>query len=73
MKFFDFDHPFFRPLWRRIAVVGVAATWGVFEIMMGATGWGMLFLGLAAICFYGLFITFDPREPDEEDGSDAKP
>lgn len=71
-SFFDFDHPFFRPLWRRIAVVGICATWGAFEIWMGATGWGVLFLGLAALCFWGLFIRFNPRTQGEEGDKDRR-
>ena len=66
MKFFDLNHPFFIPLWRRIVTVGVAASWGVFEILMGATGWGMVFLGLAAFAFYGFFIAFDPPKDGPE-------
>ena len=62
--FFDFDHPFFRPLWRRIAIVAVCATWGTFEIVMASVGWGVFFLALAALCFWGLFVRFDPRDPD---------
>ena len=65
--FFGFNHPFFKPLWRRIAVVGVCATWGLFELSMGQTGWALVFLGLAALACYGFFIAFDP--PEDGDGS----
>ncbi|RVD37518.1 DUF3329 domain-containing protein, partial [Mesorhizobium sp. M4A.F.Ca.ET.020.02.1.1] len=27
----DYEHPFFRPLWRRIAVVAVCLAWSVIE------------------------------------------
>ncbi|MBO6552778.1 MAG: DUF3329 domain-containing protein [Roseitalea sp.] len=67
MKFFDFDHPFFRPLWRRIATVGVTASWGIFEFLMGNHFWGTLFVGIGALSFYGLFITFNPRDPEPKD------
>ena len=63
--FFGFNHPFFKPLWRRVAVVGVCAGWGLFEISMGQTGWGLAFLGLGAVAFYGLFIAFDPPADDQ--------
>lgn len=66
---FDFDHPFFRPLWRRIAVVSICAGWGLFELAMGATGWAIVFLGLAALSFWGLFVRFQPG-PDESDDPD---
>lgn len=67
MKFFDFDHPFFRPLWRRIATVGVAVSWGIFEFLMGNHFWGALFVGIGALSFYGLFVTFNPRDPEPKD------
>jgi hypothetical protein len=63
MKFFDFNDPFFKPLWIRIAVVAVAGAWGVFEFVSGAPFWGVLFCGLAAAAFYGFFIVFNPRDP----------
>tara|TARA_Y100000815_G_scaffold272098_1_gene300195 strand:- start:21994 stop:22209 length:216 start_codon:yes stop_codon:yes gene_type:complete len=70
LKLFDFNDPFFKPLWIRIAVVAVAVLWGVFEFINGATFWGVLFVALAAVAFHGLFITFAPREPEAKDAKD---
>lgn len=64
MKLFDFNDPFFRPLWLRIAIVLVAGGWGVFEFVSGSPFWGTLFVGAAALAFHGLFIAFDPHEPE---------
>lgn len=64
MKLFDFNDPFFKPLWLRIVIVAVAGAWGVFEFVSGAPFWGTLFVGVAALAFYGFFIAFDPREPE---------
>ena len=49
MKLLDTDHPFFRPLWIRVAVVAVAAGWGGFELWTGSPWWGALFLAFAAL------------------------
>ncbi|HMQ57486.1 MAG TPA: DUF3329 domain-containing protein [Rhizobiaceae bacterium] len=59
---FDFNHPFFKPLWIRILVVAFTLGWALFELSMGATFWAMLFgaMGLAAL--WGLFVTFNPRD-----------
>ncbi len=43
MKLLDPSHPFFRPLWVRVAVVGVALVWGVVELVFGSPGWAILF------------------------------
>ena len=32
MKIVDESHPFYKPLWRRIALVGVLAAWTAFEV-----------------------------------------
>lgn len=62
MKLFDFNDPFFKPLWIRIALVAFPAFWAVFEFVSGAPFWGVIFLALAASAFHGLFIAFSPRD-----------
>ena len=61
MKLLDTDHPFFRPLWIRVAVVAVAAGWGGFELWTGSPWWGALFLAFAALSAWGFFVDFDPE------------
>lgn len=46
---FDLAVPFFLPVWRRVATVGFALGWGVFEVASGAPFWGMIFLGMGGI------------------------
>jgi hypothetical protein len=51
----DLRHPWFRPLWRRIAVVAVCLGWAGFEVWGGSVFWAILFgaAGLyAAWCFF---------------------
>ena len=69
MKFFDFNDPFFKPLWIRAVAVAVPALWGVFEFISGAPFWGVLFIALAAAAFHGLFIAFEPREKKSGNGT----
>ncbi len=66
MKFFDFSHPMFRPLWVRVLIVGVCAGWSLFEFVFGSSFWGFLFLTMGAIAVRGLFL--DPGA-----GAGAKP
>jgi len=56
MKFFDFGHPMYKPLWVRLLIVGVCAIWSLFEFTSGSPMWGVLFGSLGAFAFYGLFV-----------------
>jgi Flp pilus assembly protein TadB len=60
MKFLDAEHPFFRPRWRRIAVVAVCALWAVVEWLTLSPLWAILATALAGYTFYALILTFDP-------------
>lgn len=67
MTLFDFNDPFFRPLWIRILVVVLPIGWGLFEFAAGNGWWGAVFCGLGALAFYGLFISFEPRETEKSE------
>lgn len=69
---FDLNHPFFIPLWRRVAVVAVTLAWGLFEFASGSPFWGTLFLGIGGYAFWGLFIAFDPSAAEERERSDKE-
>ncbi len=47
------DHPFLRPLWRRIALVAFCVAWAIFEVVYGQSFWAMIATGMAA---YGACI-----------------
>lgn len=60
-------HPFFNPLWRRVAVVAVTAGWGLVELFWGgAVFWSVVFLGLAAVCAW-VFLYNWQDVPEDED------
>ncbi len=65
-RLFDFNHPFFRPLWIRVLVVAACLGWALVELASGEPMWAILFGALGAAAFYGFFITFNPREPDDK-------
>lgn len=62
----DNEHPFFRPLWRRIAVVAFCVAWAVFEFAMQAPVWGMIALALGAYGVWQFFINFKPADEPKE-------
>ncbi len=59
---FNFDVPFFKPLWIRILTVGFSIGWGLVELASGEIAFAMMFLAAGAYAAYRLFITFDPGE-----------
>jgi hypothetical protein len=52
-------HPFYRPLWVRISIVAVTASWVTFEYAYGNSG---LFLALSAgafvFCVWAFLLTY---------------
>jgi hypothetical protein len=57
-KLIDLADPFFAPVWIRGSVVIVTTLWGLYEMWSGATLWGVVFLGISAICAWR-FATID--------------
>jgi hypothetical protein len=63
------EHPFFRPLWRRVAVVAVCVAWAVLEFATGTPFWGVIALGFTAYGVWQFFILYKPVEEDKADVS----
>jgi len=63
-KLIDLEHPFFKPLGVRIAVVAVCVVWGIFELSQGNGFWAAIFLGMAGICGYR-FSVIDYENMDD--------
>ena len=68
MKAFDVQHPFFRPLWRRLLVVALCLGWATFELRHGATIWAAIFAAIGAYLAWQFFLAFDPPDDHERDG-----
>ena len=67
---FDFNDPFFKPLWLRVVLVGSTFVWAGIELVTGSILWTMLFAALGAYAFYGLFVAFAPRDTrDKPEGN----
>ena len=71
----DNEHPFFRPLWRRVLVVAICIGWAIVEFSANAPTWGYIALAIAAYGVWQFFINYkpapeqppvpEPREPKE--------
>ncbi|HTJ57699.1 MAG TPA: DUF3329 domain-containing protein [Devosiaceae bacterium] len=64
------DIQFFRPLWRRIAVVAVCVVWAVLELLHGEQLWIFITLGLTAYAVWMFFISFPKEAPPAESKED---
>ena len=60
MQLIDPNHPFYRPLWVRVAIVAVCAGWTLVEIYAGEPFWAMLVGAVAVYSAYALLLTFKP-------------
>lgn len=62
-----FRHPFFNPLWRRIATAGACLGWGAFELMAGGGPlWAVIFLGLGATSAWVFFVDWTDIKEDTQ-------
>lgn len=67
IKFIDPDHPFYRPLWIRLLIVALCATWTAVEFYGGQMMWGTIFLVVTAYAGAALLIFYRPKEPEEKE------
>ncbi|RFB90718.1 hypothetical protein B5K08_17400 [Rhizobium leguminosarum bv. trifolii] len=61
MQLIDPNHPAYRRLWVRVAIVAVCFGWAAFEIVGGDPFWAVLSAAAGAYSFYMLFWTFNPQ------------
>jgi hypothetical protein len=59
MSFFDLEHPFLVPLWRRILVVVICLVWTAVEWRTGAAFWAVIASGFALYAIWALLLRFD--------------
>jgi hypothetical protein len=64
----------FRPLWRRVAVVVFCLVWSAWEWFGNHDQtWGIITLGLAAYSIWTFFINFDKQAGPPPGGDGAPP
>ena len=57
------NHPWFRPLWRRLLISGLCTAWAVAEAAFGSSPWDWIAFALAAYAIWGFFVTDTYRTP----------
>jgi hypothetical protein len=60
------DHPWLRPLWRRVVLVGFCAAWSVFELVAGESFWAMIAIGMTAYGAWLFLINYKPGGNTQE-------
>ncbi|MGN6536990.1 MAG: DUF3329 domain-containing protein [Mesorhizobium sp.] len=65
----DADHPFFRPLWRRVVVVVVCLSWAGLEFYNGSQTWGLIALAFAAYGAWQYLWLYKPPGDQPSDPS----
>lgn len=59
----DQEHPFFRPLWRRVAIVVLLVLWSAYELIYTRESlWMVISLGALAYAVWTFLITFPKQE-----------
>lgn len=57
MKIADTGHPFYKPLWRRLAIVAAVALWAAYEIFVSKEPlWMALSAGMLAYAAWAFLI-----------------
>ncbi len=64
----DQQHPFLRPVYRRVILVAICFAWAGVELYMGSQTWALI---SAAIGVYGIWIFFVTYKPLDEPPADA--
>lgn len=72
IKFIDPDHPFYRPLWVRLLLVGFCAVWTAVEFYQEEGFWGMIFLAMTAYAASVLLIFYKPPADKPAETTDTK-
>lgn len=71
MKHHEHEHPFYKPLWRRVAIVAVVAGWLAFEVFYSRSEvWMTLALAMLAYAVYVFFWTW-PKQTDDPPKTDG--
>lgn len=64
----DMNHPWFKPLWRRVLVIAICAGVALWDLSNGEYVWALIFGGLGGYGIYVFFIAWGGNEADKQDG-----
>lgn len=62
----DRDHPFFRPLWRRVAIVAFCAVWAAWEFHNREMFWAVLVGAMAVYGAWTFLIAYEAGQAGKD-------
>jgi hypothetical protein len=66
MAFGVHDHPFYRPKWRRVAIVALTAVWAAFEVFHVKDGfWTILAVAVFAYSLWAFILNWKETPPPD--------
>lgn len=68
MKWYEVRTAFFRPLWRRIAVVALVLVWTGVELRQEAWVWAAVFGAAGVYLIWAFFVAFEDGPAGRDDG-----
>lgn len=68
----DTSHPFFKPLWRRVALVLFCGGWSAFEFYMEQGVWGWVTLAIFAYAVWAFLIVYKAPEDGPAPSDDTR-
>lgn len=72
-RFKEQQHPFYKPVWVRIAIVAVISGWLLFEVFLVKSGMWMMIAGAAlAYAVYMFFLAW-PKQGSGSSADDGSP
>ena len=64
MAFVNKNDVFYRPLWRRVAIVASTALWSLFEIFYAQSGfWSVIAVAVFAFSLWTFIISWKDQPP----------
>jgi hypothetical protein len=66
MQLIDPNHPTYRPLWVRVAIVAVCLGWATIEAFTGEPFWAILVGAVGVYAAWVLLLNFKPQAPQDE-------
>lgn len=63
----DANHPWLRPLWRRVLVTAICFAIALWDLWNGDYVWALIFGGMGGYAIHIFFIAWNKDQPEKRD------